>query len=253
MPKMAEQVYRARFARSRDDVKAAQRLRQRCFAGLAGEALDQDRYDQLCRHLLVEEHATGRLVCCCRVMRFDTGADIQTSYSAQFYDLSGLQAHSVPMLEIGRFCIDPQTSGADVLRTTWGALTLYVDQQKARVLFGCSSFSGTDTRPYLDAFALLSRQYLAPKYLRPNVKAPDVVRFVAPPCKISDEKQAWASLPPLLRSYLAMGGWVSDHAVVDENMNSLHVFTGLDISAIPPARARLLRAVAKSPAVALRA
>jgi len=85
------------------------------------------------------------------------------------------------------------------------------------------------------------------------VKAPDVVRFVAPPCKISDEKQAWASLPPLLRSYLAMGGWVSDHAVVDENMNSLHVFTGLDISAIPPARARLLRAVAKSPAVALRA
>ncbi|MBV1902035.1 MAG: GNAT family N-acetyltransferase, partial [Marinosulfonomonas sp.] len=185
-----------------------------------------------------------------RVMRFETGTDIQTSYSAQFYDLSGLQDHRVPMLEIGRFCVDPQTSGADVLRTAWGALTLYVDQQRVRLLFGCSSFSGTDTRPYLDAFALLSGQYLAPNHWRPNVKAADVVRFVAPPCKISDEKQAWAKLPPLLRSYLAMGGWVSDHAVVDINMNSLHVFTGLDISAIPPARARLLRAVAKSPAVA---
>ncbi len=52
-------------------------------------------------------------------------------------------------------------------------------------------------------------------------------------------------MPPLLRSYLLMGGWVSDHAVVDRQMNTLHVFTGLEISAIPAARKRLLRAVAQ--------
>ena len=40
-----------------------------------------------------------------------------------------------------------------------------------------------------------------------------------------------------------MGGWVSDHAVVDEKMNTLHVFTGVEIGAIPAARKRLLRAV----------
>ena len=35
-----------------------------------------------------------------------------------------------------------------------------------------------------------------------------------------------------------MGGWVSDHAVVDRQMNTLHVFTGLEIAAIPrPAKA----------------
>ena len=51
-------------------------------------------------------------------------------------------------------------------------------------------------------------------------------------------------MPPLLRSYLVMGGWVSDHAVVDNDLNTLHVFTGLEISAIPPGRARLLRAAA---------
>jgi putative hemolysin len=48
----------------------------------------------------------------------------------------------------------------------------------------------------------------------------------------------------LLRSYLSMGGWVSDHAVVDRNLNTLHVFTGLEIRSIPPARARILRAIA---------
>ena len=51
------------------------------------------------------------------------------------------------------------------------------------------------------------------------------------------------AMPPLLRTYLMMGGWVSDHAVIDPQMNTLHVFTGLEIRAIPEARKRLLRAV----------
>ena len=51
-------------------------------------------------------------------------------------------------------------------------------------------------------------------------------------------------IPPLLRSYLTLGGWVSDHAVIDRDLDTLHVFTALEIAAIPPARARLLRALA---------
>ena len=59
-----------------------------------------------------------------------------------------------------------------------------------------------------------------------------------------DAKRAMLAMPPLLRTYLLMGGWVSDHAVVDRDLNTLHVFTGLEIRAIPPARARLLRLAA---------
>jgi L-ornithine Nalpha-acyltransferase len=51
-------------------------------------------------------------------------------------------------------------------------------------------------------------------------------------------------VPPLLRTYLLMGGWVSDHAVYDRQMRTMHVFTAVEIAAIPPARVRLLRAVA---------
>jgi len=51
-------------------------------------------------------------------------------------------------------------------------------------------------------------------------------------------------MPPLLRTYLLMGGWVSDHAVVDDDLNTLHVFTGLEIKGIPPMRQKLLRASA---------
>ena len=59
-----------------------------------------------------------------------------------------------------------------------------------------------------------------------------------------DPRAAVQALPPLLRSYLRMGGWVSDHAVIDKALQTLHVFTGLEIGTIPPARKRLLRAVA---------
>ena len=59
-----------------------------------------------------------------------------------------------------------------------------------------------------------------------------------------DLGRAMRAMPPLLRSYLAMGGWVSDHAVVDRDLGTMHVFTGVEIAKVPPSRARLLRAVA---------
>ncbi len=69
-------------------------------------------------------------------------------------------------------------------------------------------------------------------------------RFAQRLRRAPDAKRAMLGLPPLLRTYLMMGGWVSDHAVVDHDLNTLHVFTGVEIASVPPARARLLRAVA---------
>ena len=47
-------------------------------------------------------------------------------------------------------------------------------------------------------------------------------------------------MPPLLKTYLSMGAWVSDHAVVDLNMKTLHLFTGMEISKIPKSRKKFL-------------
>jgi len=78
------------------------------------------------------------------------------------------------------------------------------------------------------------------------VKAPDVFRFARLlRRRTPDARAAQAGMPPLLRTYLLMGGWVSDHAVVDRQLGTLHVFTGLEIAAIPPARRRLLAALAR--------
>lgn len=175
----------------------------------------------------------------------NSGDEIGRSYSAQFYELSALAEFDGPIVEMGRFCIHPDARDPDILRAAWAAMTRYVDENGVELLFGCSSFKGTDSDAYLDAFAMLKEKHLAPRRWLPRVKAPSVFNFAQ---KLRwfkpDAKQAMMAMPPLLRTYLVMGGWVSDHAVVDRQMNTLHVFTGLEINAIPPARKRLLRAVA---------
>lgn len=231
--------YRARQSCAPADIAAALALRARAFGCDDGDALDA-----ICTHILVEEVKTGRVLCCFRMLCL-TGSDLAQSYSAQFYELSALEAFDGPMVEMGRFCTHRDFArDADVLRMAWGAMTAYVDAHGVELLFGCSSFAGTDTASYLDSFAMLKERHLAPSRWCVRVKAPNVFRYAAKLRQTPDIKRAMRAMPPLLRTYLMMGGWVSDHAVVDEKMNTLHVFTGVEIRAIPAARKRLLRALA---------
>lgn len=232
------------------DLAEAQRLRWLCFVGQrqgGGSGvpgmLDADDHDAQCTHVLIRDRDSGQLVACFRMLTLDSGAGIEGSYSARYYNLSRLHGFQGRMVEIGRFCIHPEWHDPDILRLAWGALARHVDEQGIAMLFGCSSFAGTDVAGYEDAFAMLRERHLAPRCWLPRVKAPQVFRFArALRLRKPDPRRALAAMPPLLRSYLAMGGWVSDHAVVDRQLNTLHVFTGLEIGAIPPARARLLRA-----------
>jgi len=233
--------YRARFADQSGDLAATLALRTLCFGTVQ---TDLDSFDSACSHVLVEDIRSGELVCSFRVLELTDGRQIGRSYSAQYYGLAGLAKFSKPMIEMGRFCIHPKWSDPDILRLAWGALTRIVDDCGTQMLFGCSSFSGTDVKPHLDGFAVLKHRYQAPECWRPQLKAPNVVRFSEMLQSKPDVRQAMLVMPPLLRSYLLMGGWVSDHAVVDAEMNTLHVFTGLEVGVIPIGRQRLLRTLA---------
>lgn len=245
MPTVTSRRYVARIASGPADVAAAQALRALCFVG-PDAPRDADEFDGRCTHFLIEDTHAARLVCCFRMLPLQCGDDIEGSYSAQFYELSRLRRFAGPMAELGRFCLHPDVHDPDVLRVAWGAMTRYVDENAIEMLFGCSSFKGTDAACYRDAFAMLKERHLAPRRWLPRVKTVPVFRYAqALRREKPDLRRAMLAMPPLLRSYLMMGGWVSDHAVVDRQMNTLHVFTGVEISAIPATRKRLLRALAQ--------
>ncbi|WP_293576722.1 GNAT family N-acetyltransferase [Phaeobacter sp.] len=248
---LAQGRYRLRLVAGTDPaVAVAQQLRATCF-GLP-EA-DKDQFDAAAQHLLVETTDEGELVACCRLCLLTAaeagnaaataGADLSGSYTASRYDLSALTAQNLPMLELGRFCIHPERPDADILRLIWGALAQMVDHAQVRMLIGCTSFVGCDPAPYLQALTQLYHHHQPPNgwsitaQVEPHLPLADLA---LPTC---DLRQAQRQMPALLRSYLAMGGWVGDHLVVDHALDTLHVFTAVDIAAIPPARKRWLRAV----------
>lgn len=231
--------YRVRLAENSADITASQTLRKLAFAG-AAKGLDADRFDTRCDHVLVEEITTGKLVASYRLLQ-TVGAEINDCYSAQYYNLEALRRFEGPLLELGRFCIHPDHNDPEILRAAWALMTRVVDAQGVTMLFGCSSFVGCDSRPYEAAFSMLKSRHLAPDKWRPLVKSTNVVAFT----DAAISPKVMRTIPSLLRTYLAMGGWVSDHAVVDYEMNTLHVFVGVEIAAIPETRKRLLRAVAQ--------
>ncbi len=250
--------YDVRFAETPEDVRAAQRLRHKVFveerlgadaararaaaSDAFGFGLDADAFDDACDHVLVEERKTGALVCCFRLLPLESGAEIGRTYSAQYYELSALKAFEGPMVELGRFCIAPEHRNSEVLRVAWAAMTRYVQERDVELLFGCSSFDGNDAQRYADTFALLKEKHLAPTRWLPRPKAPNIFSFASRfRWRRPDPAKALRLMPPLLRGYLSLGGWVSDHAVIDRDLNTLHVFTGLEVKRVPESKARLLR------------
>lgn len=243
MQPLSRGLYEVRLATSAEAVAAAQRLRYLAFRGARGRAEGEDRdadaFDEHAQHVLVQDRASGALVATYRVQMFD-GTTIAQSYAAQFYDLSRLERFPAPMLEMGRFCLDPSRHDPDILRLAWAAMTQMVDAAGVGLLFGCSSFAGADPARHAAALGALTTR-TAPHRWRPGPRAPERIALsgLAPP-----GQPAAPRMPPLLRTYLMMGGWVSDHAVIDRDLDTLHVLTGVDISTIPPARARALRLIA---------
>jgi putative hemolysin len=242
--------YGVRLAAGAADVRRCQELRHLAFIegrglGPRPGGLDRDEFDALCRHVMVEEAASGALVCCFRILPLGGGSEIGLSYAARHYDLGRLARFPGRMLEMGRFCLHPAWRDPGIVRAAWGALARHVEATGAGLVFGCSSFHGVDAGAYLDAFALLRERHLAPRRWLPRPKAPRVFAFARQlGSRRPDPAKALRAMPPLLRSYLMMGGWVSDHAVIDAELDTLHVFTGVEIARVPEARARLLRRAA---------
>lgn len=232
--------YSVTQTRTPADIEQAQRFRARCFGLICAQ--DTDSHDHAYDHVLIRDVKTSTLVCCFRILSMRP-AEISRSYAARYYDLSRLEQFDGHMLELGRFCIDPARRDSTILRLAWATLTDLVDTQGVKLLFGCSSFAGMDPTHYTHAFAYLNRHARAPARWAPQPLLKGAVFLAQSAANKLDRRKALCQMPPLLRSYIGMGGWVSDHAVVDQTMNTLHVFTGLEIDAIPPVRQRLLRAL----------
>ncbi len=200
-------------------------FRQRIFRkGMPG--LDTDKFDDRCHHFILYDLNNGDLVCVFRALLFKKINKICESYSGQFYDLKPLKSSNGNMLEIGRFCIDENSRDPNILRLAWNSLFRFIIQEKVRVIFGCTSFEGVNKANHSQAFTLLKEKYLTSLAIRP-IAEPGTIFEYAKDLKSEkiDHSLALRNLPPLLRLYLKLGAKVSNSAIIDYDLKTIHVFT----------------------------
>lgn len=230
----------AREAVSDQDIQLSLDLRRRAFIRPNGSKTrnlsDADHFDPVYNHVLIERR--GNVAACFRIKIFADPHALLASHSGSHYDLGPLSVLTGPFADIGRLAVGPGDGDPDVLRMVWGMLARLVETHRLRYLLGCTSFVGADPVQHAPALAALYERHIGPLTLLPHRKAGTTVDLTQ-----ADQPPDTSRIPPLLRSYLALGAWVSDHAVIDTHLDTVHVFTLLDVAAIPPARARGLQRI----------
>jgi L-ornithine Nalpha-acyltransferase len=227
-----------RLARSSDEVDAAQALRYRVFyeemgarptAQVAAERRDRDAFDARCDHLLILDQRrpeSDSVVGTYRLLRRSVAERHGGFYTAGEFDIAPLLAVPGEILELGRSCVDTAYRSKAVMQLLWKGISDYVFHYNIEIMFGCASFPGTDPAEHATPLSYLFHRHMAPPEFRPRAIASRYVKMDILPLAGIDERRALASLPPLIKGYLRLGGFVGDGAVID------HQFGTIDVSVI---------------------
>ncbi len=225
-----------RLAETVADIDAAQALRYRVFynemgatpsAEMARLTRDIDNFDGFCDHLLVFDHARGSgaaaVVGTYRLIRRSAAARHGSFYSAAEYDIAKIVAYPGEILELGRSCVDAAARNRPAMQLLWRGIAAYVFHYDIALMFGCASLPGTDPDALALPLSYLYHHHLAPPELRPVALAQRYVDMHRLAPDAVDPARALADLPPLIKGYLRLGGFVGEGAVIDRQFNTTDV------------------------------
>ena len=232
--------YRARLAASEADVRSAQRLRFEVFNRELKEGLDsawltghdEDRFDVVCDHLLVEDNTTGTVVGTYRLLPGPLAASSGLGYySAQEFDFAPYEPFRREVLELGRACVHLDHRNQTVVGILWRAIARYSRQCGARYFLGCSSITSQNPAEGASLFRLLTPRHLAPEPFR--TRPLPAHAFALPP-----PDGTVVHPPRLLAAYLAVGCCVCGDPAIDREFKTIDFLTFLDLENVPSAVAR---------------
>jgi putative hemolysin len=235
-----------RLAQTDEDVFSAQELRYKTFyeemgakptPEMARLRRDFDKHDEFCDHLLLVDHARknkNAVIGTYRLIRKSAAEKCGGFYSSSEYDISRLIAYPGEILELGRSCIDSEYRTGPVMQLLWRGLGIYVARHNVALMFGCASLPGTNPDALKVPLSYLYHHHLAPPALRTKALPERYVDMKLLPREAFDPNTAFEelrldprggnnSLPPLIKGYIRVGGFVGDGAVIDYQFNTTDI------------------------------
>jgi len=225
-----------RMAVTAAEIEAAQALRYDVFyremgarpgPAVAAASRDYDEFDAVADHVLIVDHAIGPgpegVIGTYRLIRRAAADRVGRFYSADEYDIAPILALPGSVLELGRSCIRAEYRGRSAMQLMWRGIAAYVFQHRVDIMFGCASLPGTDPDALAAELSYLYHHHLAPPALRPRAVAARYVDMRRLPPEALDPRRVLVQLPPLIKGYLRLGGFVGDGAVIDQAFNTTDV------------------------------
>lgn len=225
-----------RLADNEDEIRAAQRLRFRIFyeemaaiptVDMAAQGRDFDGFDDIADHLLVIDTAMGDgaegVVGTYRLIRREPAARMGSFYTANEYEIGTLISYPGEVLELGRSCVDEKYRTGSTMQLLWRGIATYVFWHGIEVMFGCASLPGIDPDTLKLPLSYLHHFHLAPPHLRPIALPERYTSMSLLSAEDTDRKAALCALPPLIKGYLRLGGFVGDGAVIDHQFHTTDV------------------------------
>lgn len=221
--------------RSAKDIEAAQALRYQVFfeemgakadAKTLASKLDVDEFDDICDHLLVVEHSKDgdyKVVGTYRLLRREPMKKIGHFYTDGEFDISPIKQYKGHILEVGRSCVHADFRNRAVMQLLWRGIGAYVSKFNIGLMFGCASFNGVDPKEHAMALSYLHHYHLAPKEICPVALKDRYVEMNLMEKEAIDAKEAFSNLPPLIKGYLRLSGYIGAGAVIDYEYNTTDV------------------------------
>ncbi len=227
---------RIRLAENPTEVEASQALRYHVFydstpAKPSEEMVrlkrDFDSFDPFCDHLLVFDETRGAtpeaVVGTYRLMRRENARRRGQFYSSDEFNIDPILNFPGEIMELGRSCVHADYRNGATMQLLWRGIAAYVFHYDIELMFGCASLPGTDPTQMRDTLAYLHQFHLAPPALRAQAQPDRHVPMDVALDHELDVRQAKQSLPPLLKGYLRLGGFVGNGAVVDADFGTTDV------------------------------
>lgn len=244
-----------RLARSRGDVRRAQRLRYQVFyeelsaipdVSALINRRDEDDYDAICDHLLVVDRGSlpanrrrllrkPRVIGTYRMLRQEVAERYDGFYSSGEYDIQPLLATKGSrhrFVELGRSCVLKPYRSRRTLEILWQGIWTYLREHRGDVMIGCASFAGTDPERHAMALSYLHHNALAPEDWRVRAHDGQYIDMNMMPASDIDRRAVMRSLPPLIKGYLRVGAFIGDGAVIDRQFGTVDVFVIMPVADI---------------------
>jgi putative hemolysin len=236
-----EGLYVVRFARTRQEVDAALRLRFEIFNLELGEGpfssfltgQDRDEFDLTSQHLILIDRSEHRVVGTYRLRTYEMAKTIEGFYSSREFDLSSLTPEVLAnTIEVDRLCVAKGHRNSKAYMLLWKGLALCLRQSHKSRILGTLSLATQDPMEAGRIFDRLSTG----GHLHPEVRIRPKAGFKCYWFRMPEGRSSDVAIPGWFRACLRFGAKLCGPPAINRQFRTINFPVFLDIAMNQKAR-----------------